>query len=150
MIASQRTTKDGVDGRSDEAVSLAGHLKGIAAAAAWSVAPLVGILLAMGRLNWAFSVAGGGIVSLSVFASLRVLVYKVLHVAQAGQAGQGLSPAAMTQFAAGMLAKFGFAIGVVWLMVHLHANLLFLLLGFVVAQIAVAVTVSRQMHGPAA
>ena len=129
---------------------LVAHLRRIAVAACWAIAPIEAVLLFIGRLNLALSIAGGAFVSFVVFASLRIMVYRMvgLMAPEPGARPEVPGPTAMAQFAIGTIIKFVVAIGVVYLMVRLQANLLALLAGFVVAQIAIAVTVSRAYKKP--
>lgn len=130
--------------------SLAAHLRRIAAAAAWSISPVVAGLLLFGKLRLALSVAGGALVSVMVFAVLRVIVTKTISAMSAGSDARpdGANPGAMAQFAFATLLKFVGALGLVYLMVRLGVNLLALLAGFVIAQTAIAVSVARSVKGP--
>ena len=130
--------------------SIGRHLRRIAITASWAVAPVVAVLLMLGRFHLALSVVGGGLVSVMVFASLRVMVYKGLGVvaSQPGSRPEPPGPAALAMFAVGSFAKMILAIAVVFGLMKLGASPLWLLGGFVIAQIAIAVSVSRGLKGP--
>ena len=131
---------------------MAKHLRRIAAAAAWSVAPIVAGLLLFGLTRAALSVLGGAFVSFGVFAGLRVMVYKGLGLMAPtpGARPDPPGPHLMAQFAAGALLKFIAAGGVVYAMFKLGAAPVTLMIGFAVAQIAIAITVSRSLKNPVA
>ena len=136
--------------QSNEPESIAQHLRRIAAAACWAVAPFVAGLLLFGYMKFALSMVGGALVSFTVFASLRVMVYKGLGMSapQPGGIPEPPGPAAFAQFAVGSLVKLFLAIGVVFGLMKLGANPLALLSGFVVAQVAIGIVVSRGIKGP--
>jgi hypothetical protein len=129
---------------------MAKHLRRIAAAACWAVAPVVAGLLAFGMVRGALSMLGGAFVSFGVFAGLRVMVYKGMGsmAPEPGKPSEPLGPHMIAYFAIGTLIKFVVAGVSVWAMFKLGATPLTLLLGFVIAQIAIAVTVSRSLKGP--
>lgn len=130
--------------------SIVQHLRRIAAVAAWAVAPLVALALVTGRAKLGLSVAAGGFVSFVVFAGLHVMVFRGLGIMapRPGTKPEPPGPAAMAQFALGSLLKFVLAIGIVYGLVLLKASLLALLVGFAVAQVAIAISVSRSLKGP--
>jgi len=121
------------------------HIIRLAKTALWVVAPIIAAYLLFGKFNSALSVLGGAVVSIGVFGALRVMVYKGLGLLTGGPEARSMS---MAQFAIGSLAKFAIAAVLVWTMYMLHASMLQLLIGFAVAQIALAVTVSKGLKGP--
>lgn len=130
----------------DRPESFVEHLRRIAIAATLAIAPVFCGLLLFGKLRLALSVVGGGFLSLTVFACLRFMIYQVLGSATPAADGS-TEPGAMAKFSVAGLVKFVVAAVVVYGMVLLHVNLMALLAGFVVAQIAIAVTVSRGRKG---
>jgi hypothetical protein len=150
MAVPQSGRQGGSIGQSNAPEPIGQHLRRIAAAACWAVAPVIAGLLLFGKLKLGLSVLGGAFVSFSVFATLRVMVYRALGILapQPGVRPEPPGPAAMAQFALGTFVKFLIAIAIVFGMFKLGANLLALLGGFVIAQIAIAVVVSRGLKGP--
>jgi len=143
MAVTQSQAKNVAPSTSTEPIKQ--HLIRLATTALWVVAPIVAAYLLFGKFNSALSVLGGAVVSVGVFGALRVMVYKGLGLLTGGPEQRSMS---MAQFALGSLAKFAIAAVLVWGMYMLHASMLQLLIGFVVAQIALAVTVSKGLKGP--
>lgn len=117
------------------------HLLRIASVAFWAIAPFAAVLLMLGHAPLAFGIAGGGLVSLIVFGSLRVMIYRLISGLSAGADPPG--PLAMAQFAFASLIKFLVMAAVVYGLVRLHTNLIALLSGFVIAQVAISIAVAR-------
>ncbi|MGO8672760.1 MAG: hypothetical protein ACLQVD_15525 [Capsulimonadaceae bacterium] len=139
MIASKPNVSGSAEEPSYAGEPLGTHIRRIVGVAAWSLAPFVALLLVFGKLYLAVSMIAGGVVSLVVFTSLRIMVNALIGTSSHSTPDNS----SMVRFAAASIIKFVVAAGAVTVMYVLHVQLLALLAGFVVVQTAVSLAVAR-------
>ena len=141
-LTQQEQDKMPTDTRDDNNGLLLPSIKELACVSGWVNAPVLAVLLILGRLSLALSIVGGSLVSFLLCSFLGIMVGRLLAVFSTEYQGNSNAMSDQTtilKFVGLGMAKF-IAIGLVMLaIVWLHANLYGVLVGFVITQIAVVI-----------
>jgi len=116
-------------------------LRSVLTVGAVAAAPVFAVLMMIGWLRPALSLAGGSFASLATVIIVRVIVDTT--VSSARRNGRNAGSAEMASFGIATLVKFVAITAIVFALNALHANLIWVLIGFTITQVAVAIYTAR-------